>query len=138
LVQVLRVGATEPEFQAVIQQQLKPLSLAAGMAAAASKTAQTVLGSSSSSSGSGSSVSHKDDKHHAQRQAELGPGDDKTGLQGILQHGNAASSEGELRRLELEDFDRRLNLQTTAPTEASSAIGSSPHRNIKQHDSGSQ
>eukprot|EP00775_Hariotina_reticulata_P009360 gene9360-9523_t len=83
--QALRVGATEPEFQAVLQQQLKPLSL---------------------------DVLH--------------------------QQGDLAHREGELRRLELEDFDRRLNLKATASTEAASTVDGNPQRRIHRKSFGDQ
>ncbi|KAF6259889.1 hypothetical protein COO60DRAFT_1700630 [Scenedesmus sp. NREL 46B-D3] len=91
-VQALRVASTEPELQAKLQQQLKPLSLAAAVAGAAGKAAAAAVGSSSSD------------------QQQLGPGDGSSSISEALQGKQQPGEEQEelLRRLELEEFDRKL------------------------------
>jgi hypothetical protein len=94
--QALRIASTEPQLQAKLQQQLKPLSLVATIAGAAGKAAAAAVGSSSS----------------INQQQQLNPGDDGSLISKVLQ-GKQQQQQGEdqeelLRRLELEEFDRKL------------------------------
>jgi hypothetical protein len=94
--QALRIASTEPELQTKLQQQLKPLSLIATVAGTAGKATAAAVGSSSSS-----------------KQQQLGPGDDSSLIDKVLQGKQQQQQQGEeqeelLRRLELEEFDRKL------------------------------
>lgn len=93
-VQALRIASTEPELQAKLQQQLKPLSLLATVAGAAGKATAAAVGSSSSS----------------EQQQQLGPGDDASLIDKVFKSKQQAGEEAEeqLRRLELEEFDKKL------------------------------
>lgn len=92
-VQALRIASTEPKLQAKLQQQLKPLSLVANLAGAAGKATAAAVGSSSS-----------------KQQQQSGPGDDSSLLEKALQGKQQQGEDQEevLRRLELEEFDRKL------------------------------
>jgi hypothetical protein len=96
VLQALRIASTEPELQDKLQQQLRPLSLVATVAGVAGKAASAAIGSSSSN------------------QQQLGPGDNGSLISKVLQgKQQQQQQQGEdqeelLRRLELEEFDRKL------------------------------
>lgn len=91
--QVLRIGATEPELQARLQQQLKPLAVVKTLANAAGTAAGAALGAGSSSEGG----------------RQLGEGSSRA-VKDVLQpdEGELEAEEAARQRQELEEFDRRL------------------------------
>lgn len=90
LLQALRIGATEPELRAKLQQQLKPLAVVNSLASAAGAAAGAAFGSSGSSA------------------RQLGEGTNRA-VDDVLQRSETAESEEVLRqREELAEFDRRL------------------------------
>lgn len=90
LLQALRIGATEPELQAKLQQQLKPLAVVNSLASAAGAAAGAAFGSSDSSA------------------RQLGEGSNRA-VDDVLQRSETVESEEVLRqREELAEFDRRL------------------------------
>lgn len=93
--QVLRIGATEPELQARLQQQLKPLAVVQMLANAAGTAAGAALGTGGSSSSAG--------------RRQLGEGSSRA-VKDVLQpdEGELEAEEAVRQRQELEEFDRRL------------------------------
>lgn len=93
-VQALRIGATEPELQAKLQKQLKPLAVVKTLANAAGAAAAAAIGT-------GAGASSSSDR-------QLGEGSSR-GINDVLQEGEAVEPEEVLRqREELDEFDRRL------------------------------
>jgi hypothetical protein len=93
LVQALRIGATEPELQAKLQQQLKPLAIVTTLVNVAGAATGAALGTGSSSSSGG----------------QLGAGSSRA-VNDLLQGDEEAleAEEVQRRQQELEEFDWRL------------------------------
>lgn len=91
--QVLRIGATEPELQAKLQQQLKPLAVVKTLVNAGGVATGAALGTGSSSSSGG----------------QLGAGSRKA-VKDVLQTDEQSLEfeEAQRQQRELEEFDRRL------------------------------
>jgi hypothetical protein len=92
---VLRIGATEPELQAKLQQQLRPLAIVNTLAQAAGTAAGAALGSSGS---------------NGRRLGQGGSSSSGRAVADVLQPNEGDGEEEEERRRleELEEFDRRL------------------------------
>lgn len=97
--QALRIGATEPELQAKLQAQLRPLAAASTLAAAAGSAANAALGAGSSSSskqlGPGGRMRPASELQRQQGEA-------------LLVGRDGADDEAAARAQELLEFDRRL------------------------------
>lgn len=100
LPQAVRIAATEPETQAKLQQQLRPLAVVQTMVNTAGAAITAAIGTGSSRSSSGRS-----------QPQHLRPGDGSRGIGDVLggSRGNEQDQEDLLRQLELEEFDRRLH-----------------------------
>lgn len=98
VLKALRIGATESDLQAKLQQQLKPLAVINTLASAAGSAASAAIGTGTGSTGSNGGGSSK-------QQLEAGG---SRRVSNVLE-GDAYEQEEVLRRQEeLQDFDRRL------------------------------
>lgn len=93
---MLRIGATEPELQARLQQQLKPLAVVQTLTSAAGTATGAALGTGGGSSSSAGG-------------RQLGEGSSRA-VKDVLQPdgGELEAEEAARQRQELEEFDRRL------------------------------
>lgn len=95
--QALRIAATEPETQAQLQQQLKPLAVLQTVVDAAGTAVNTSIGTGSSK----------------QQQQQAGPGNASNNTAGALGDQHQVDPEEYLRQRELEEFDKRLNTRSS-------------------------